>query len=243
MAVGFQMTARAGADSILVQSVVSLAAGNGQPTVTDFTGGSYSNKTNLPNVVVVASDGTRGYLYGGYVASVGSTTQAWNSGSATKEYGNILRFPFPVRAYGILAANNVAGDCDFILYSDPLGTPVAQKTVSVDLNTIGNSSVGTELRLPFSSTYDLAANTDYAVIAKPTSGTNVSMTYKTYNDANHQNSEALGTDCYAINRASGAFAAQNSNKDRFAIGLLVGAFDNAVSASSGISRARAASGF
>jgi hypothetical protein len=51
------------------------------------------------------------------------------------------------------------------------------------------------------------------------------MLYKTFADANHENSEWLGTDCYAVSRNTGAFAAQNSNKDRFAIGLLVGAFD------------------
>ena len=51
------------------------------------------------------------------------------------------------------------------------------------------------------------------------------MFYKTYNEASHQNSDWLGTDCYTVNRNTGGFASQNSNKDRFAIGLLIGTFD------------------
>jgi hypothetical protein len=55
------------------------------------------------------------------------------------------------------------------------------------------------------------------------------MAFKTFNDPNHQNSEPLGTSCYAINRNTGAFAAQNSNKDRYTIGLYIGAADSGLS--------------
>jgi len=226
LAMSIQMTARGGADSVLVSNVGGLSTAT-IPGVTAFTGGSYNASNQLPNMVIVASDGTIGYIFGGYVADVGSTTQTWNNASGTKEYGNILRFPFPVRAYGIVA-NNSGGDLDLILYSDPLGTPAAQRTVSVDANTMAASSTFADGRFPFSSPLDLAANTDYAVILKPTTATNVNSVYKTFNNSSHQNSEPLGTGCYAINRNTGAFAAQNSSKDRFAIGLLVGAFEHGV---------------
>lgn len=224
IAIAIQATTRAGADSITVGNE-AVSTSPGTPGITDFTGGSYTTPNRLPNAVLVASDGTRGYIYGGFIASVGTTTQTWNSGSATKEYGNILRVPFPMTAYGVIVGTSSGGDCDYVLYSDPLGTPAAQKTVSVDLHTVQNAIVGVDTRLLFASSFDLAANTDYAIIMKPTTTTNVALAYKTYNDANHQNSEPLGTDSYAINRASGAFASQNANKDRYAIGLLVGAFD------------------
>jgi hypothetical protein len=77
----------------------------------------------------------------------------------------------------------------------------------------------------FSSSYTAKANQPLAVIAKP-GGTSVTMTYKTLNSSTHQAADHCGTNSYAVNRASGAFAAQNSNKDRFPIGLLVGAFEN-----------------
>jgi len=152
-----------------------------------------------------------------------------------------MRFPFPVRAHGIVTGCDLAGATDLVLYSTPLGTPVAEKTISVALQTVGTSTSAGDGRFPFSSSFDLAANTDYVVSIKPTSATNVSVRYKTFDAAAHQGSEPLGTNCYAVNRSTGSFAAQNSSKDRFAIGLLVGAFD--VGGSGGISRARAASGF
>lgn len=232
IAVSVQMTARAGADSVTV-SCENMSLTMMQPTVTSYASTFYSATLGVPNVVVVASDGTRGYIAGGFVATVGTTTQTWSNASGTKEYGNILRFPFPVRAYGILGGGSFAGNTDLVLYSTPLGTPSAMATISVNLVQISTSNAVDDARFMFSSSVDLSANTDYAVIAKPSSGTSTNMLYKTYNDSNHQNSDGLGTDCYAVNRNTGAFAVQNSNKDRYAIGLLVGAFDDASAGAGG----------
>jgi hypothetical protein len=67
-----------------------------------------------------------------------------------------------------------------------------------------------------------------AAIIKPTSATNITAGYKTYNAAAYQRSDTLGTNGYAVNRNTGAFASQNTGKDRFNIGLLIGAVDNSV---------------
>lgn len=224
IAFAIQMTARGGVDEIYVATEGTLLTPS-LPTVTTFNSGAYTPSTRLPNVILTASDGTKGYFYGGFVGTIGSTARTWNNASATKEYGNILRVPFAMRTYGIVVACDFAGDCDLILYSDPLGTPVVARTLSVDLNTVGAQSSQSDGRYLFSTSYDLAASTNYAVVVKPTSAINVSMSYKQFNAASDQVSEMLGTDCYAISRSTGAFAAQNSSKDRYAIGLLVGAFD------------------
>lgn len=228
-----QVTNRAGADSILVSHHAAIAT-NAFPGVTDFTGASYTNANRYPNVVIRASDGTYGWFWGGAVASVGATTQTWNNTSGTTEYGNLIQLQVPAKAYGVATAFALGGDCDFILYSAPLGTPVAEKTVSVDKDTVAVSTLGLHY-YEFASPFSMTANTAYAVIAKPTSATDVSMNYRTYNAAVHQASDSLGSStCYAINRASGAFAAQNSSKDRFVIGLVIAAFDDgAGSGSSG----------
>jgi len=215
-----QMTALGGAD--LVNTSISSTAGAGNdPGLTQYTGGTYTAVSAVPNCLITFSDGHLGW-FGGAVLLSSVTAQTWNSGSATKEYGNYLQFPFPVKIYGVYGMVAVAADFDFVLYSDPLGTPVAQKTVSVDANAVVNSGARPIQKL-FSSPYSAAANQPLAIIAKP-GGSNISVTYKTLNASAHQAADHCGTNGYAVNRASGAFAAQNSNKDRFAIGLLIGAW-------------------
>lgn len=226
IAFAVQMTARAGVDGVNVSAVSALDQ-MAVPGVTGF-GGSYSNASRLPNVVITFSDGALGFFVGGYVGTVGSTAQTWNSGSSPNEYGNVFQAPFPMTIYGIALSANLA-NADVVLYSDPLGTPSPQKTISFDANTqqvAGNTSV---LEAWFSSPYSLPANTPVAAILKPTTVSNCVMLYKSYHAAAHQKSEAFGTNGYAVNRSSGAFAAQNSGKDRFTIGLLVGGFDDGAS--------------
>jgi hypothetical protein len=245
VAFAVQMTAAAGADVVRpgANTNITQALGN-MPYVTEYTGGSYGTANAfIPNGVITFSDGTFGFFAGAYVYLTGQSTQTWNSGSATKEYGNFFQFPFPVNIYGLIHGAGLAGATDLILYTDPLGTPAAQKTVSVDLHTVGSATVNRPSYTVFASPYSLAASTPCAAIAKPTSATNITMNYKTYNIAGHQKSEPFGANGYAINRASGAFAAQNSNKDRYAIGLLVGAWDNATGGAGGAMGARIFSRF
>lgn len=227
VAFAVQATARAGADSILVSSASSLMT-QALPGVTIFTS-SYGDQVRLPNVVITFSDGTLGFFVGGFVATIGLTLQTFNSGSSPNEYGNVFQAPVPMNVYGIGCCANLA-NADLVLYSDPLGTPVAERTKSFDANTQQSASNGSLLEAWFSSPYTVPANTPVAVTVKPTTVTNCGMQYKTYHAAAHQKSEAFGTNGYAVNRTSGAFAPQNSSKDRFPIGLLVGGFDDGATA-------------
>jgi hypothetical protein len=158
-----QMTARGGADSILTSN--SSTNPSPRPGVTQFAGGSYAAVGSAPLCIISFSDGHLGW-FGGSVIFSSVTSQTWNSGSATKEYGNYLQFPFPVKIYGIYSMFVPSGDCDFLLYSDPLGTPVAQKTVSIDANAVPAATVR-PMDMLFDSPYTTTANQPLAVIAKP----------------------------------------------------------------------------
>jgi hypothetical protein len=219
-----QMTARGGVDSVNMQGA-SASPSAAFPYVTQFVGGTYTVATSLlPVMVLIASDGTLGYFFGSSVLT-SVTTQTWNNGSALKEHGNLIVPPFPGRVHGLAFNTSALAAFDAVLYSDPLGTPVAERTVSIDENTVAsNSNALYHVRL-FSSPYDFTANQPLGAILKPTTVTDISAQYITVNDALHQNAYAPGSSSYAINRASGAFAAQNSQKDRFGIGLLVSALD------------------
>lgn len=220
-----QMTARGGADSVVVQAQ-AMTTSLLRPNCTSFDGTStYTNATQTPNFTITFSDGKLGWFYGGAVIN-STTAQTWNSGSATKEYGNYLLMPFPAKIYGLYGAINLttnAADCDGVLYSDPLGTPVAEKTITLDANTVHASAAQAPFIELFTSPYSAKANQPLAAIFKP-GATDVTSTYRIMNASAHQKSLDYGSNGYAVNRASGAFAAQNSNKDRFSIGLLVGAF-------------------
>lgn len=236
-----QMTARGGADSVISNMGAASSAASVLPEVTQFTGGSYAVAGQLPNFTITFSDGAFGFCYGGTVFTTPSTTQTWNNTSGTKEYGNYFLLPVPVQIYGLVGGFVISGDADVVLYSDPLGTPVAQKTFSFDLNWVGSGASAGFTTALFATPYTTTANQPVAGILKPTTATSVSATYLTLPNSSYQKMFNLGSNAYAINRNSGAFAAQNSNKDRFGIGLLVGAFDSGVGG--GVSRARAASGF
>jgi hypothetical protein len=241
IAVCVQMTARAGVDSVAVVYGV-VTDGLHRPTLTSFTGGSYAVATGLPDVFITFSDGATGFFQSSDIFSV-IATRTWNSGGATKEYGQLMKLPFPCKIYGAYWHASPDANFDVVLYSDPLGTPVAEKTVSIDLN-VTASATGRFFTELFSSPYTTAADQDVGIVLKP-GGSNISAYYKTLANAGHRVADTWGVDGYGISRASGAFSNANSSLDHYYIGLIIGAFDDGAGAGAagGISRARAAAGF
>lgn len=222
-----QATARAGADSITIAAAAVPISNTGTfPLVSTFTG-SYANAGAVPNVVITFSDGTLGTIFGSYITNSNATTKTWNNTSSPKEYGNVFRVPAPIGVIGVSCANlNIGGDMDFVLYSDPFGTPVAERSVSIDSNIIGVAGASGVVFDLFGSVFPLKPNTDYVIAAKPTSASNVVMSFKTVNAAAHQAFDSLGVDSYAVSRDTGAFSSQNSSKDRFSVGVLGGEISN-----------------
>lgn len=241
VAVCVQMTARGATDTLSIRTVSTLAT-SAIPH-TGIYNGSFNAQGLLPNCVLRASDGTRGYIVGGSVVSAFSF-QTYNTGTTTKECGNIIQVPYPCKAYGAALNPNAGGSCDYdlILYEDPLGTPISRASVSIDANTVSASGFAIyEMMFTTGFGFSLAANTPYAIVAKPTTANSINLFYRTLGNVAHQASIPGGANGYAISRNTGAFAAQNSSLDRFDIGLLVGGGDTGGS-SGGTSRARSYAG-
>ncbi len=229
VAICMQMTARGGADSInITYGHSNCGAVFNRPALTSFTGAAYAATLGMPIALITFSDGALGWIYGADVASA-MTAQTWNSSSGTKEYGQLFNLPFPYKVHGLYGwvfPSSNAADLDFILYSDPLGgSPVAEKTVSIDANTIASVATARRTEVMFAAPYSVAANTNIGAVYKP-GATNVSAYYKTLNAAGHRVSDPWGTSGYGISRASGAFANANSSLDHYYIGLIVSAFDD-----------------
>jgi hypothetical protein len=222
VAFSVQMTARAGADSVIVNGS-SLGAPTNRPFVTQFTGGVYAAVSVAPLVVITASDGTIGWFYG-TMPSGSVPTRTFSSGGAgaTKEYGQLYKLPFPCKVYGIYGDIAPTADLDWVLYSDPLGTPVAQRTVAMDLNVV-NAAVGRTAAMMFSSPYTLEAEQLIVAAYKP-GASNITVRYRTLHSATHRVMDVGGVDGYGVNRDAGAFADDNSGLNHYFIGLLVGGF-------------------
>lgn len=223
VALAFQFTAFGGSDTFGIQCV-GFGPNMALPCMTT-QGGSYAAAPVIPNAVITFADGVRGYFAGGYVYS-NLTSVAFNSGSTPNERGNYIKAPVPTTIYGAALNLNTSQDVDVVLYSDPLGTPVAQRTRSIDGNTI-SSAQDYIVDALFASPYQAAANQELAIVVKPKTTTNSTIYYRQFANAAHQKSEQLGQNCYAISRSggTGAFASQNSGMDRNCLGLWVGAFD------------------
>jgi hypothetical protein len=217
-----QMTARGGADSIGV-SAMTITAGVHRPLFTGFLGGSYTLQALAPNAIITFSDGAIGFFQAADVF-VTLGTRTWNSGSGTVEYGQLFKLPFPTKIYGAYGLIDPDADCDIVLYSDPLGTPVAERTTSLDANTVA-STTGRKFLVTFASPYTTTADQNIGIVFKP-GGSSVSSYFRTLASATHRVSDPWGTDGYGISRAAGAFADANSGLDHYYIGLIVGAFDD-----------------
>jgi hypothetical protein len=182
----------------------------------------YTVATNAPNAIITFADGAIGYFYAGEVFSAMA-----NRAFSTGEYGQLFNLPFPLKIHGLYTWMSVAGgttDADMVLYSAPLSTPVAEKTVSLDSNTI-SATTARRVTVLFATPYTYAANSDVAIALKPTSGTNTTIYYKTLASAAHRVTSPFGTGSYGVTRSSGAFANANASLDHYLMGLLVGAFD------------------
>jgi hypothetical protein len=222
VAFAVQMTARAGVDTVAVTAVSGIGSAFHRPTVSTFLSAAYAAVAALPNAIIVFSDGAIGWFYTTDVTSA-ALTRTWNSSDATKEYGQLFKLPFPTKIYGLWGFLDPDADCDVVLYSDPLGTPVPEKTISIDANAVTAAS-GRRFFELFPAPYSTTTDQLIGAVFKP-GGTNVTASYKTIGNATHRVTDPWGTQGYGISRASGAFANANSSLDHYYIGLLIGSFE------------------
>ena len=229
VAICVQMTARAGVDSITV-ATMAMAEHTHRPLVTAFVAAAYTIQAHSPSFVIVFSDGALGWLHGSDVSSARATL-TFNSGGATKEYGQLYNLPFPCKIYGIYGWVDPDNDFDVVLYSAPLGTPVAEKTITVDANTVASTG-GRRFFSLFPAPYTYAAGTEIVAALKP-GAANIAAYSKTLGNAAHRVADVWGTSGYGVSRATAAFSNLNSSLDHLNIGLVVGAFDNGAGAGGG----------
>lgn len=231
VAVGFEMTARGGADSVTVRSIANT--GSAFPYTSQDTGSGPARNSALTEMVIEADDGTIGWLLGCPIPFTDDTITLSDT-TTPDEVALIFQLPFPARVRDVVAyISPQSGDTlDLKLYTDPLGTPSAQRTVTIDPVVTVQSATLNPLHASFSSDYDLAAGTLYAFGIRAT-GSSFSLSRLTLADADHRAATLLGTHWRYGSRSdsSGAFTESTTMLPR--LGLYLQALDDAVSEGGG----------
>lgn len=220
IAIVVEMTARGGADSV---SVATLGSAEQLLPYGTIDTGSGPTKTNrfMP-ATIEFDDGTLGWL--DYASSHApsfalwqSTHAAFNTGTTPDEIALVFQVPFKAAAVGLFALIGgvaAADDFEVILYSDPLGTPVAERTFVQDSDLL--SPGGVYWSRSFTSAYTLNINTNYAIAVRPTTANSISLHYVDFGSGNGhlRNATMLGTNWSQYSRSdqTGAFASQDTTK-------------------------------
>ena len=238
VAVVIEMTARGGTDSVIFNLGGTAVAM--MPYTTADTGSGPVLTSRRPYVTVVFDDGTIGWFSSDSWVGVFENATAFSNASTPDEYALVFQVPVPMVAsglFGMLASVAAADDFEMILYSDPLGTPVAERTIVQDM-TLAPASAGTAFiwERPFTSTYTLNANTNYAVALRPTTANTINFLRTNFNASNGalRGATILGTNWSQYTRTdqTGAFGSQNLTVLPH-FGVRIAQLDDAVSAGGG----------
>jgi hypothetical protein len=218
IAIVVEMTARGGADSVQVTRS-GIPQGALVPYGThDIGSGPVRGLTSVMRAAIEFDDGTLGWM-DGFVGCLLSIQSAFSSGSTPDEYALVFTLPFRASVSGLWGMMNAAAqpdDYEWNLYSDPLGTPVAERTLTHDAD-IGDVTTGGQVfSRPFTSAYIIEPNTPHAIALRPTTANTIgfiAMHFGT-NGANIRKATALGTNwsMYSRTNQTGAFGSQDTTR-------------------------------
>lgn len=244
----FELTARGGSDSIILQScgqTTPMASTAPALPYGTLDTGTLAKATQYPGVIIVFDDGTLGWFEGAGVAAAlpATSTIAYNTGSATDEYCGVLTLPQKVRVSALsvpIGDLDVAGDTlEVVFYLDPLGSISTIETIAIDQDQLGGIAGATDnglMALPLATPYDLAANTAVGVALRPTSANSINWVYFNCADTNVQklkNVSPFGTFTMAGRADQTGSFAETQTYHMPAVGLWVSAFDDGAGGAGG----------
>lgn len=231
IAIAFEMTARGGTDSVTLRN--RSTGGVGMPYMTTDTGSGVSKAGGAVfDATIEFDDGTIGWIQGCLAWHTYGLTGNINTGTTPDEYALIFQLPFPAMISGAQPMLNLPGttsDFEVILYSDPLGTPVAERTTAVDGDLLGGITVTTRYYVPFSSDYSLAKNTKYALAVRPTTANSLTLMRMGFNTGNAKlrRPTVLGENASQGTRSNQTGSFSEDTLFIPAIGMVLSKFDDA----------------
>lgn len=222
IAISFKLTARGGTDSVIVQGLANEALANWPQVTTESSAGVFAGAQNSPNAIIEFDDGTLGWIHGTMPVNTGVTGVTFDVNSTPDEIGIPLRFPRPVSVDGVwvFAQFVPSGPTEIILYSDPFGTPVAEKTISYDADMI--QAAGNRIsHFMFASPATLNPDVDYLVAVRPTTADDAIVNYFGVANANYLKAMSGGTYSDYATRTNNTGAFSRTTTRRFLGGVLL----------------------
>lgn len=227
IAVVWDMTARAGADSVTI--IHGSNGGSGLPNNNLFTAAAWrTTQGRLPNVVITTDDGTL-ITFDDSIPFVSGAAETFADATNPDERGLIFQLPWNCKVDALQALVGVtdnASDYTITLYSDPLVSPTVVASVTV-LADRGPVAAGDRLqRFPLATEVSLSANTNYVIAIRANGTTNTRIPAITLMDAAHRALQPGGTTVSKVtrNNGSGAFTAEATPLTMYFMGVEISSF-------------------
>lgn len=196
IAVVIEITARGGADTIRVNT--AGATGSSQfPYCTLDTGSGPAKVTQPPLCMIEFDDGTIGHFGEGTLVYELADISYKSDTAGVDEYALIITPPFTcVGRHLLMVGGEVDSgeDGELILYSDPLGTPVAERTATPDPDLYGSAGSSVQIGIYNMATdFTFTAGVTYAIAYRPTTTGARTLRRVTLPTANARKATTLGT--------------------------------------------------
>lgn len=208
-------------DELLVTSDIS-------PFIAQYTT-TWAKQVSYSPVCAVRYSGGNYYAIEGMYPFSNLGSLFFSNSSTPDEIGNIFQMPFPCRVTGFWKAGSTDGDMDVVLYDSNGSTPLLTLAVDKDIHTFTSNAVGVGR---FDSTVNLAKDTDYRIVLKPTTTTAVSLLGVSVPAVAMMDALCGGQKVHNTSRTDGGSWSQTTT-DRMMIGILFDALDDGAGGGAG----------
>jgi hypothetical protein len=238
VAVVFDMTARAGADTLGIVVSATLANARHRPGSNSHNGTSWSTATGgLPRIIITFDDGTLGWFEGS-IPYLAQGVLAFADASNPDEQGIEFSVPWDCKISGYLAFVQAAdANSDFTLkmYTDATGTPadVSNSSIVVDGATLGQASQNGLGYFPLPAEIALTRNTLYGLTIRASGSSNISLNRFTFNNAAYRAVLPGTTNLGLITRQNDTGAFTKTTTAIPQLGVIISSFDDGTGSGGG----------
>lgn len=231
IAVVFDMTARAGADTIAFNFVRPNLAGLGTASTTACDMPIALGNTGtwfvvgVPNVVITFDDGTLARIdFSALHSGFGADT--YSDATNPDERGNIFQIPWDCKIDGFFAQmspTDANSDCTIKLYSDPTGTPTLITSMAILAEQLGATATDTLSFFTLPTEVSLSKDTNYCISVLATGSSNIRVVAQSVADTNYRALLPGGTTVVKGTRdgSTGAFTAESPALTIYNLGVRI----------------------